>query len=62
MVLVVVVVVGSQGEGRQSGDGKGQQFGGVCGTGDGASHPVTSTSAVARSGGQGRRVQGGIGS
>lgn len=53
------MVVGSRGEGSQSGGGKGQQFGGVCGTGDGASHPVTSTSAVVagetRGGGAGGR-------
>lgn len=48
------VVLGPYGEGRrrQSG-GKGQQFGGVCGTGDGASHPVSSTSAVVRWGRRG---------
>lgn len=51
-------MVESRGEGSQSGGGKGQQFGGVCGTGDGASHPVTSTSAVVRRGDQGWRGAG----
>ena len=44
------------GEGRRRSGGKGQQFGGVCGTGDGASHPVSSTSAVVRWGGEEPRV------